>query len=666
MVDSERFEFVVIGSGPAGEKGAAQAAYFGRKVAVVEQAPAVGGASVHTGTLPSKTLRETALYLTGFRRRELYGMSLRLDRKKSLRQLVGRLRSVTDRQTGQVFRNLQRHGIELVEGFARFEDPHTIQVLDSRRRPSRRLSADFFLIATGSSPIPPRGIAMEDPDVVDSDRILDLDRVPTSMTVVGGGVVGTEYACIFAALGTRITLVEGRERLLAGVDEELSSSLQLSLEKMGAEILFGDAVESVERVPRRRTNALTLKLKSGRRLQADKVLFSTGRSGNTKGLDLEKLGVALTGRGHVLVNEHFQTVVPNIYAAGDVVGFPALAATSMEQGRVAACHAFEIAYKTGVSPFQPYGIYSIPEISTIGPSEQELKEKGIAYEIGHARFENNPRGQIIGEAEGFIKLLFDPQSRRLLSAHILGEHATELIHIPMHVLSSGGTIDVFIDAVYNYPTLAESFKYAAYDGLQRLAGRARAVSPGTGAARARSAPATRPWFLGLSLSDPPSSGRPAVVCLMDRFRRCRFFTWNSSPDAAGLPPEQAEREGFVLAVAATADAAARELLRTLERRGFLLLGEGVEQAEVLHVHPDSLWRAWGAEPLPSGEAPFSARRQYEVLRAQGLELPVADSSVRRGELDAAAAAYAAYLWATGQLRPDAAGSQLGASATRRI
>src|SRR6266508_2255313 len=622
MPESERFELVVIGSGPAGEKGAAQAAYFGRKVAVVERAPAVGGASLHTGTLPSKTLRETALYLTGFRRRELYGMSVRLDRKKSLRQLVGRLRSVTERQTSQVSRNLKRHGIALVQGSARFEDPHTVCVLDAQGEPARRLSAVFFLIATGSSPIPPRGIAMTDPDVVDSDRILDLDRVPTSMTVVGGGAIGTEYACIFAALGTRITLVEGRERLLTGVDEELSSSLHLSLEKMGTEILFGDAVESVERLPGRRTNALTLKLKSGRRLQADKALFSTGRSGNTEGLDLERVGVALTERGHVHVNEHFQTAVPNIYAAGDVVGFPALAATSMEQGRVAACHAFDITYKTCVSPFQPYGIYSIPEISTIGPSEQELKEKGTAYEI---------------------------------------EHATELIHIPMHVLSSGGTIDVFIEAVYNYPTLAESFKYAAYDGLQRLAGRARPVSSGAGAGRSRSAPATRPWFLGLSLSVPPSSGAPAVTFVMDRFRRCRFVTWNSNPDGAGLLPEEAEREGFVLAVCA-ADSPAHELLESLERRGFLLLDEGVDDAEVLRVHPDALWTACGGEPVSSGESLLPARRQYEVLRAEGLELPVAGPGGYRGELDAAAAAYAAYLWATGQSRPEAHGLP-GESAT---
>ena len=477
MPETERFDLVVIGSGPAGEKGAAQAAYFGRKVALVERAKEVGGASVHTGTLPSKTLRETALYLTGFRRRELYGMSVRLDRKKSLRQLVHRLQDVITEQTRQIHRNLERHSIALVSGSARFEDPHRIAVAGGGGHGERRLSADFFLIATGSSPMPPRGIDVDDPDVVDSDRILDLDRVPLTMTVVGGGVIGTEYACLFAALGTRITLVEGRDRLLAGVDEELANALRTSLEHMGVEILFGDAVESVRRRPGRRANALSLSLKSGRQLRADKVLFSTGRSGNTRGLNLEAIGVALTDRGHVPVNDHFQTSVPHVYAAGDVIGFPALAATSMEQARVAMCHAFHIDFKSAVSPFQPYGIYSIPEMSSIGPSEQELRQKRIPYEIGKARFENNPRGQIVGDRDGFIKLLFDPESKTLLAAHILGEGATELIHIPMFVMSSGGSIDVFIEAVFNFPTLAESFKYAAYDGLQRLARR----RPGTSA-----------------------------------------------------------------------------------------------------------------------------------------------------------------------------------------
>ncbi len=646
MTGDRHFDLVVVGSGPAGEKGAAQAAYFGKKVALIERAPRVGGASVHTGTLPSKTLRETALYLTGFRRRELYGMSLRLDRKKSLRQLVGRLQDVTDRQTRQIERNFKRHGIELIAGKARFENASTLAVIGADGAVLRRLSAHAFLIATGSSPLPPPGIAMRDPDLVDSDRILDLDRVPTTLTVVGGGVIGTEYACLFAALGTRVTLVEGRDRLLGGVDEELSSALQLSLERMGAEVLLGDAVESVERMPGLATEALRLKLKSGRTLSADKVLFSAGRSGNTADLNLEAAGVAVTDKGRIPVNEHFQTNVPNIYAAGDVIGAPALAATAMEQGRVAMCHAFQIAFKTSVSAFQPYGIYTIPEISTIGPSEQDLKARGIAYETGHARFENNARGQITGDADGFVKILFDPKTRRLLSAHILGEHATELIHIPMFVLAAGGTIDAFIDAVFNYPTLAESFKYAAYDGLQRLAQRERAAVPT--AAREPLPPAMRPWFAGLCFAGPAAAGQSLILCVMDRWRRCRLSLWIYDPGAAGLLPEEVEREGFVLALGAS-DSDAQALVDSLRARGFSLLGEGPWPADVALVSPDLLWKSWGVRPEASPEAvPATARRRYEVLRAQGLDLPTALSAGQSDGLDAAAAAFAAYLWATGQ------------------
>jgi NAD(P) transhydrogenase len=646
LTRQEHFDLVVVGSGPAGEKGAAQAAYFGKKVALIERAPRVGGASVHTGTLPSKTLRETALYLTGFRRRELYGMSLRLDKKKSLRQLVGRLQDVTDRQTRQIERNFKRHGIELIAGNARFEDASTVAVLGADGAVLKRLSAHAFLIATGSSPLPPPGIAMRDPDLVDSDRILDLDRVPTTLTVVGGGVIGTEYACLFAALGTRVTLVEGRDRLLGGVDEELSSALQLSLERMGAEVLLGDAVESVERMPGLATEALRLKLKSRRTLNADKVLFSAGRSGNTADLNLAAAGVAVTDKGRIAVNQHFQTNVPNIYAAGDVIGAPALAATAMEQGRVAMCHAFQIAFKTSVSAFQPYGIYTIPEISTIGPSEQDLKARGIAYETGHARFENSARGQITGDADGFVKILFDPKTRKLLSAHILGEHATELIHIPMFVLSSGGTIDVFIDAVFNYPTLAESFKYAAYDGLQRLAQRDRAAAPT--AVREPLPPAMRPWFAGLCLTGPAAAGQSVALCVMDRWRRCRLSLWSYEPGAASLLPEEVEREGFVLALGAT-DSDARELVGSLRARGFSLLGEDPRQADLALVSPDLLWKSWGVRPEANLEdAPAAARRRYEVLRAQGLDLPITASGGPADGLDAAAAAFAAYLWATGQ------------------
>jgi NAD(P) transhydrogenase len=641
---AEPFDFVVLGSGPAGEKAAAQAAYFGKRVAIVERAPEVGGASTHTGTLPSKTLRETALYLTGFRHRELYGMKLRLDRKKSLRQLVGRLKQVIDLQTRQIRRNLERHGIALVQGSASFEDPNTLAVRDSAGELTRRLTAAAFLISTGSSPMPPRGIEIRDPDVVDSDRILDLDRVPTSMTVVGGGVIGTEYACLFAALGTRITLVEGRERLLGGIDVEFSAAIQLSLERMGAEIILGDAVVSLVRIPGKPDNALALKLSSGRRLRADKVLFSAGRAGNTRGLNLETIGVAVTDRGHIRVNEHFQTTVPHIYAAGDVIGFPGLASASMEQGRVAACHAFEIAYKQAMSPLLPFGIYSIPEISTVGASELELKEKGTPFAVGRARFENNARGQITGDSDGMIKLLFDPASRKLLGAHILGEHATELIHIPMFVMASGGGIDAFIDAVFNFPTLAESFKYAAYDGLQRLAATRDQAPPPEG--RTAGNPATRHWFLGMGASAPPVPGSPIAICEMDRWRRCRFSTWTFDPAGAGLLPSEADRDGFALGASGDGAPALLDCLRP--RYG--MAGEvPPESAEIVRVRPEDVWKVFGPADRTARRTPAGERRVgYEVLTSLGLELPVGEAAVHQDQLDAAASAFIAYLWATGR------------------
>src|SRR5262249_7294458 len=458
---------VVIGSGPAGEKGAAQSAYFGRKVALVERAPAVGGASGHTGTLPPKTLPGTPPYLTRFPRPGRYGMSVRLDRKKSLRQLVHRLRDVVDEQTRQIERNLDRHSIVLVPGSATFEDEHTVAVNGGKGETPRRISADVFLIATGSSPRPPLGIEIRDPDVVDSDRILELDRVPLSMTVVGGGVIGTEYACLFAALGTRITLVEGGDRLLAGVDEDLSSALRRSLEHMGAEILFGDAVESVHRVPKRRSNAIALKLKSGRQPRADKLLSPTGRTGNTRGMNLDKIGVELTDRGHTRVNEHYQTSLPHIYAAGDVIGFPALASTSMEQGRLASCHMFG---RPGKMPpnLIPYGIYTIPEISMVGHTEEQLTHDNIAYEIGLARYAELAKGQMLGDEQGLLKLIFDPDSLKLLGVHAIGDRASEIVHIGQVVLTLGATIEYFRDTVFNYPTLAEAYKVAALDGLNKL------------------------------------------------------------------------------------------------------------------------------------------------------------------------------------------------------
>ncbi len=642
----EEYDFVVLGSGPAGEKAAAQAAYFGKRVAVVERSPEVGGASTHTGTLPSKTLRETALYLTGFRHRELYGMKIRLDRKKSLRQLVGRLHQVIDMQTRQIRRNLERHGIELVTGDAAFEDPVILAVRDASGTVIRRLRAARFLIATGSSPLAPRGIELAgDPDVVDSDRILDLDRVPTAMTVVGGGVIGTEYACVFAALGTRITLVEGRERLLVGTEEEFSSAIQLSLERMGAEIILGDAVVSLERLPGKKNNALRLKLGSGKKLRADKVLFSAGRGGNTRGLNLQEIGVAVSDRGHIQVDEHFRTTLEHVYAAGDVIGFPGLASTSMEQGRVAACHAFSLPFKKMLSPLQPFGIYSIPEISSVGPSEQDLKTRGTSYEIGRARFENNARGQITGDADGMIKLLFDPETRKLLGAHILGEHATELVHIPLFVLASGGTIDAFIDAVFNFPTLAESFKYAAYDGLQRSAAkRGETVLPPS--PHSAEAPATRKWFLGLVAAAPPVPGSPVTVCEMDRWRRCRFWTWSFDAQGGGLVSSEAEREGFALAVCGEGSSTLVDSLRP--RYG--IAGEvSPEQCEILRARASDFWTTFGPSERRASRDDDTTRRVHrEILTSLGLELPGAGSACHLDQLDAAAAALVAYLWATGR------------------
>jgi NAD(P) transhydrogenase len=465
MADLERFDLVVIGSGPAGEKGAAQAAYFGKRVALVEKGEAVGGACVHTGTLPSKTLREAALYLTGFQRRELYGMTLDLDRQAGLRRLMGRLRSVTIEQVDQISRNLDRHHVAVIQGAAEFTSADQVVVRDKAGSEIRRLNAKIFLIATGSSPLRPAGVPFDDKDVEDSDTILDLDRIPDSLAVVGGGVIGCEYACIFAALGTKITIIEGRRSLLEFLDHEMSEGLRFGLERDGHRVRLGDAVSEIERIP---GDCLRIRLKSGAELRVDKVLYSAGRVGNTSGLGLECAGVTMDEKGRILVNEHFQTAAPHVYAAGDVIGSPALASVSMEQGRVAMCHAFGIEYKTKVPDLTPFGVYTIPEISMIGATEDQLKKSGVDYEVGRARQANNLRGQITGERDGLLKLLFDARSKRLLGVHIIGDFATELVHIGQMVMIAEGTIDVFIDSVFNFPTLSELYKYAAYDGLGRL------------------------------------------------------------------------------------------------------------------------------------------------------------------------------------------------------
>jgi NAD(P) transhydrogenase len=461
----EHYDLVVIGGGPTGEKGAAQAAYFGKKVALVERSPQLGGACINTGTLPSKTLRESALYFSGLRQRGLYGIDYSLREGLTVRDFMHRKDAVVAQERANVRKNIAAHSIHLFSGEGKFENAHTLLV-----RPlegvSVCLTADVFLIATGSRPHRPSEIPFDDKFVFDSDTILEMDRIPASLAVVGGGVIGCEYASIFAALGVNVALVDGRDRLLPFLDAEVSERLRERLAGLGLEFFLQDRLAQLEG-----TGAGTrVKLQSGKTLEMETALFAAGRRGAVEGLNLEKAGLTINKRGYMEVNEAYQTSVEHIYAAGDVVGFPALASTSMEQGRVAVCHAFGFQYKQRLAHMLPMGIYTIPEVSSVGETEESCAEKGIGYEVGRAQYSNNARGQIIGDMSGLVKLIFRRADRQLLGVHILGEGATELIHLGMMVLEGGGKIDSFIDLVFNYPTLSEAYKYAAYDGLGNLAG----------------------------------------------------------------------------------------------------------------------------------------------------------------------------------------------------
>lgn len=459
----DRFDLVTIGSGPAGEKGSAQAAYFGHKVAVVERSPRPGGAPVNTGGIPTKTLREAALYLTGFGRREIYGVGIGLGPDVMIDRLRSRAAEVQEAMSNAVRANLERHGIEFVVGEAGLRD-HEVTVTHASGE-QRTLSADIILIATGSRPWHPDGIPFDDPDVHDSDTILELDRIPESMVVIGAGPVGAEYASIFTALGVGVTMIDLADRLVPFLDVEVSEVLKRHMEEEGVRLLFG-----VTGTVQRNDGRLEVTLGSGEVLRPDTVLFAAGRVGNTDELGLVESGVDCDDRGRILVDDQFQTSVAGIYAAGDVIGPPALASVSTEQGRVAMCHAFEIPFKDTVDPLPPYGVYSIPEVGMVGMTEEAAGNAEVDYEVGKSWFTANARSAIAGTQQGFIKLVLDRGNRRLLGAHIVGEEATELIHQAQAVIHSGGTIDYFIDSTYNVPTRSEAFKYAAYDALQRLSG----------------------------------------------------------------------------------------------------------------------------------------------------------------------------------------------------
>jgi NAD(P) transhydrogenase len=459
---SDAYDLVVIGGGPAGERGAAQAAYFDKRVAIVEREPEPGGAAVHTGTLPSKTLRETALFLSSYRQRNLDGVMLDLDPELTVTRLLERKDAVRRLELERIHTNLERHGIDLIRGEGRLVDPRTVEATTSDG--VVRLTADVILVATGSSPYRPPGIPYDDDDVHDADGILRIHRLPRSMAVIGGGVIGCEYACMFAALGVKVHLVDPRPGLLPFLDREMGERLADAMRSLGVQLHLERAHEHVERGPA----GLTCTLSSGETLVVETVMVAAGRHGNTDGLELASIGVEVDVRGNVKVDEDFRTAVPGVYAAGDVVGFPALASVSMEQGRVAVCHAFGFTYKRQVSDLLPYGVYTIPEVSCVGLGEDEATRRGLDVVAGRAFFRDNVRGQIMSDRDGMVKLVFDRGSRRLIGCHCIGERASELVHVGQAVIVLNGTVETFIEMVFNHPTLGETFKYAAYDALAQL------------------------------------------------------------------------------------------------------------------------------------------------------------------------------------------------------
>ncbi len=459
---STEYDLVVIGGGPAGERGAAQAAYFGKRVAIVERQPEPGGAAVHTGTLPSKTLRETALFLSGYRQRQLGGVLVDLDPELTVTRLLERKDAVRHLEVDRIHTNLERHGIDLLPGSGRLVDAHTVEVTSSDD--VTQVRAEVILIATGSSPNRPPGIPYDDDDVHDADGILRIHRLPLSMAVIGGGVIGCEYACMFAALGVQVHLIDPRPGLLPFLDLEMGERLADAMRSLGVQLHLERTFEYVERGPA----GLACALSSGEPLQVETVMVAAGRHGNTDGLGLRSVGVAVDARGNVEVDEDFRTAIPSIYAAGDVVGFPALASVSMEQGRVAVCHAFGFTYKRQVSDLLPYGVYTIPEVSCVGLGEEEAARRGIDVVAGRAFYRDNVRGQIMNDRDGMVKLVFERSSRRLIGCHCIGERASELVHVGQAIIVLDGTVETFIEMVFNHPTLGETFKYAAYDALAQL------------------------------------------------------------------------------------------------------------------------------------------------------------------------------------------------------
>jgi NAD(P) transhydrogenase len=457
------YDLIVIGSGPGGQKAAIAAAKLGKRVAVVDRHDMVGGVCVNTGTIPSKTLREAVLYLTGMNQRELYGEGYRVKHDITISDLLSRTQHVIGREVQVIRAQLLRNHIDLIPGTARFLDAHTVVVEGRNRGERTSLSGAFLVIATGTRPARPSPVDFDEARVLDSDEILQLEEIPSSLVVVGAGVIGIEYASMFAALGTRVTVVEQRERMLEFCDPEIVESLKFHLRDLAVTFRFGEKVAGVDVSEQ----ATVTTLVSGKRIPADAVLYSAGRQGMTDELDLSAAGLEADHRGRLKVDEHYRTTAEHIYAVGDVIGFPALAATSMDQGRLAAYHAFgEPAHD--LLALQPIGIYTIPEISYCGATEAELTSSSVPYEVGTARYRELARGQIAGDSYGMLKLLVSTTDRKLLGVHVFGTGATDLVHIGQAVMGCGGTVDYLVDAVFNYPTLSEAYKVAALDATNKI------------------------------------------------------------------------------------------------------------------------------------------------------------------------------------------------------
>lgn len=459
----QHFDMLVIGSGPGGQRAAIQAAKLGKRVAIVERQEILGGVTAHTGTIPSKTLREAVLYLCGWREKGFYGRGYRVKADITAADLMQRLHATIRQQIAIIHHQLTRNGVTLVTGAASFVDPHTLRVVDVAGH-EQLLDAEYVVIATGTVPHRPADIPFDDVTVIDSDGILGIRGIPRTMTVIGAGVIGVEYATIFSALDTKITLIDGRSTILDFVDADIVDSFRHDLQDRGIALRLGEDVARVGKLPDGRVETL---MRSGRRVVSDLVMVAAGRVGATAGLALGNAGLAADDRGRLTVDAQLRTAQPHVYAVGDVIGFPALASTSAEQGRKAACHAFGVE-ADGAPELFPFGIYAVPEISIVGRTERQLRETGVAFETGVARFRETARGQIQGGNEGLLKLIFGLADRRLLGVHIVGEGATELIHIGQAVMAHSGGLDYFINSVFNYPTLAEAYKTAALDAWNRI------------------------------------------------------------------------------------------------------------------------------------------------------------------------------------------------------